>query len=185
MLASAEVAPDRRSRARGLLGRDGIDGALVIDPCRWIHTVGMRFPIDVAYLDADGVVVKAVRMRRRRVALPVLAARRVIEAEAGAFARWGLHVGCTIEVRGDEQPPTHEPAATSTGDADPLRPGVEPARPGTDPAPPAGEAGGTSDAARTAAADTVGRDRRRTDGAPRPDREAGDHRRIAALVAAP
>lgn len=188
MLASAEVAPDRRSRARGLLGRDGIDGALVIDPCRWIHTVGMRFPIDVAYLDADGVVVKAVRMRRRRVGLPVFAARRVIEAEAGAFARWGLHVGCTIEVRGDQQPPTHESAATSTGDADTVRPGVEPGRPasaGTDPAPPAGEAGGTSDAARTAADDTVGRDRRRADGAPRPDREAGDNRRIAVLVAAP
>ena len=39
----------------------------MIEPCRWIHTVGMRFPIDVAYLDADGVVVKTIQMHRHRV----------------------------------------------------------------------------------------------------------------------
>ncbi|TPW10036.1 MAG: hypothetical protein FD127_3931, partial [Acidimicrobiaceae bacterium] len=30
---------------------------------------------------------------------PVKAATRVLEAEAGAFARWGLHVGLTVELR--------------------------------------------------------------------------------------
>ena len=59
----------------------------------------MRFPLDVAYLDRDGVVVKTVRMRRHRVGLPVWRARRVIEAEAGAFGRWGLHVGDVVELR--------------------------------------------------------------------------------------
>jgi len=99
VLASAEVAGTRAARRRGLLGRDDVDGALVIEPCRWIHTIGMRFPIDVAYLDADGVVTKTCRMKRHRLALPVWHARSIIEARAGAFERWELHVGDEIEVR--------------------------------------------------------------------------------------
>ena len=99
VLASADVASGRRERTRGLLGRTSIEGAFVIDRCRWVHTVGMKFPVDVAYLDAAGVVVKTVAMRRHRVGAPVWKARTVIEAEGGAFARWGLRVGDTIEVR--------------------------------------------------------------------------------------
>lgn len=99
VLASTETATDRRARRRGLLGRDGLEGALLIEGCRWVHTVGMRFPIDVAFLDADGLVIRTVQMPRRRVGMPVFRARSVIEAEAGAFARWGVHVGAVIELR--------------------------------------------------------------------------------------
>ena len=99
VLASAELADTKRTRARGLLGRDGIEGALVLRPCRWVHTLRMRFPIDVAFLDSDGMVVRIVRMRRQRMGLPVARARTVIEAAAGAFGRWGLHVGDVIEIR--------------------------------------------------------------------------------------
>lgn len=99
MLASADVAGDRRTRRRGLLGHDHLDGALVLRPCRWVHTVGMRFPIDVAYLDGDGVVVKTIQMRRHRMGIPVWRACVVVEAEAGAFARWGLRVGDVVEIR--------------------------------------------------------------------------------------
>ena len=105
VLASAEVAVSRRERRRGLLGRDSIEGALVIEPCRWIHTLGMRFPIDVAYLDPDCVVVKTIQMQRFRMGIPVWNASSVIEAEAGAFARWGLRVGDRIEIRPDESDP--------------------------------------------------------------------------------
>jgi uncharacterized membrane protein (UPF0127 family) len=99
VLASAEVAATRSARRRGLAGRESIEGALVIAPCRWIHTVGMKFPIDVAYLDPDGVVVKTIQMQKFRMGIPVWGARSVIEAEAGAFGRWGLRVGDEIEVR--------------------------------------------------------------------------------------
>jgi len=98
VLASAEVVSGRRDRRRGLLGRDGQDGAMVLSPCRWIHSVGMHFPLDVAYLDADGVVLKTMRMVPNRVALPVVKAKTVVEAQAGAFARWGLHVGDVVEL---------------------------------------------------------------------------------------
>jgi hypothetical protein len=102
VFASADVASNRSARRNGLLGRDGFEGALVLRPCRWVHTIGLRFPLDVAFLDDEGVVLKTVRMPRRRVGIPVWKARTVIEAEAGAFERWGLQVGDVIEVRDDD-----------------------------------------------------------------------------------
>jgi uncharacterized membrane protein (UPF0127 family) len=99
VLASAEIAESRSNRRRGLLGRTDLDGALVIRPCRSVHTLGMKFPIDVAFVDADGVVMKTLQMPRHRLGLPVPKARIVIEAKAGAFARWGLRVGDVVEVR--------------------------------------------------------------------------------------
>ncbi len=99
VLASAEVADTKGARSKGLLGRSGIDGAIVMRPCRSVHTLGMRFALDIAYLDADGMVIRIVRMKRHRIGMPVWKARTVIEAEAGAFGRWGLHVGDIIDVR--------------------------------------------------------------------------------------
>lgn len=99
VLASAERAKTGKSRARGLLGRDGIGGALVLAPCRSVHTLGMRFPIDVAYLDAEGIVIKVAHMKRNRVGLPVWKAKSVVEAETGAFARWNLNVGDQVGLR--------------------------------------------------------------------------------------
>jgi uncharacterized membrane protein (UPF0127 family) len=68
-------------------------------PTRAVHTLGMRFDLDVAYLDAAGRVLDLHRMRRRRVGLPRWRARTVIEAEAGSFERWGLRVGDVVVVR--------------------------------------------------------------------------------------
>ena len=98
MLASLEVADTRAARRQGLLGRDGIEGALWIERARSVHTIGMRFPIDVAHLDRDGVVLRTATMPRNRIGLPVLGARGVLEAEAGAFRHWELAPGQVVEV---------------------------------------------------------------------------------------
>jgi uncharacterized membrane protein (UPF0127 family) len=100
VLASLELAESWRARSRGLLGRDGIDGALLLTPARSVHTIGMRFPIDVAFCDAEMRVVRLVTMPRYRVSRPVWRARSVVEAEAGAFARWNLRAGDQLEVKG-------------------------------------------------------------------------------------
>ena len=102
VLATLEVASSAPGRMKGLLGRDGIDGALLLDPARSIHTVRMRFPIDVAYVDRDLVVVRIVTMQPNRVGVPVLKARSVIEAEGGAFGRWGIGVGDRLEIKGSQ-----------------------------------------------------------------------------------
>jgi uncharacterized membrane protein (UPF0127 family) len=99
VLAAAEVADGVGRRARGLLGRDGYDGAMVLPRTRSVHTVGMRFPIDVAFCDRELVVLDVVRVPPMRLALPRRRGRTVVEAEAGAFERWGLHVGDHLELR--------------------------------------------------------------------------------------
>ncbi|HVM02582.1 MAG TPA: DUF192 domain-containing protein [Acidimicrobiales bacterium] len=101
VLAALEVADGFAGRSRGLLGRDGIEGAILIKPARSVHTVGMRFPIDVAFCDRDMTVVDAITMPRFRVSRPRLRARCVVEAEAGAFERWGLRPGDRLEIKGD------------------------------------------------------------------------------------
>jgi len=99
VLASLEVADTWRSRSRGLLGRDGIDGAILLRPARAVHTFRMRFPIDVVHVDADLNVVHVCTMRPNRFGAPVWRSRAVIECEAGATARWGVAVGDQLEVR--------------------------------------------------------------------------------------
>ena len=99
VLASASIASTRTERRVGLRGKKACDGAFVLDPCRWIHTLGMNFDLDVAYLDESGRVIKTVRMGRNRVGAPVIHARVVVEAASGAFARWGLRVGDVVEIR--------------------------------------------------------------------------------------
>lgn len=101
VLAAIEVADGFAGRSRGLLGRDGIEGAMLIRPARSVHTVGMRFVIDVAFCDKDMAVVDTITMRRFRVSRPRLRARCVVEAEAGAFERWGLRPGDRLEIKGD------------------------------------------------------------------------------------
>lgn len=99
VLASLEVATSRQDRRRGLLGRDGFEGALLIERTCSVHSLGMRFAIDVAFCDADLEVLHTQRLRPHRLTPPVLRARQVIEAEAGMFAHWGLRPGDQLEVR--------------------------------------------------------------------------------------
>jgi uncharacterized membrane protein (UPF0127 family) len=97
-VAPLEVAATRAQRRRGLLGRDGIDGALLLPRTRAVHTLGMRFPIDVAHLDRGGTVLRITTMAPRRVGGVVWRARSVLEAEAGALARWGVHPGTVLSI---------------------------------------------------------------------------------------
>ncbi|WP_329040266.1 DUF192 domain-containing protein [Streptomyces sp. NBC_00178] len=92
------IAASYRARARGLLGADGVDGALLITPCGSIHTFRMRFTIDVAYLDRKFGVIAVRTMKPGRLGLPRLRARHVVEAEAGAMASWGLRPGACVRV---------------------------------------------------------------------------------------
>jgi uncharacterized protein len=84
-ICPVEVARSFRERSRGLMGRDGIDGALLLRPASSVHTFGMRFAIDVAFLDRDDVVLRVVTMRPNRLGRPALRARSIVEAEAGAL----------------------------------------------------------------------------------------------------
>ena len=106
VLASIELAERFGQRVRGLLGREPgtLDGALLLRPARSVHTIGMRFPIDVAFCDEDLTVLHVCTpLRPYRATRIHWKARCVLEAEAGAFERWRLRVGDHLELKGIDE----------------------------------------------------------------------------------
>jgi uncharacterized protein len=86
-------------RLRGLLGSDPLPRGqgLLLAPCRAVHTLGLGWPIDVAFLDRHGVVLS---LRRGLGVLSVAMCRNAhaaLELRAGEIARLGLWVGCRVE----------------------------------------------------------------------------------------
>lgn len=99
VLASVEIPRGRKARAIGLLGRRSLVGALVLESTRSVHTIGMHFDLDVAFIDADNIVIRTLQLHSNRITPPVWRARMVIEAEAGSFGQWELKIGDKVEVR--------------------------------------------------------------------------------------
>ena len=97
--ATTELAADRRSRRRGLLGRTRLaDGTgLLLVPCCAIHTWFMRFPIDVAFLDRTGRVVKACAGVRPWTMRICTGAKAVVELPAGTLAGSQTAVGDRLD----------------------------------------------------------------------------------------
>ncbi|MEV0635297.1 DUF192 domain-containing protein [Streptomyces sp. NPDC050619] len=93
-----EIAASYRARTKGLLGRDSVDGAILLSPASSVHTFRMRIPIDVAYLDRGLNVIAVHTMRPGRLGMPRVRSRHVLEAEAGAMAGWGVRVGVRVAV---------------------------------------------------------------------------------------
>ncbi|NUP19010.1 MAG: DUF192 domain-containing protein [Streptomyces sp.] len=93
-----EVASSYRARTKGLLGRDAVDGAMLLTPAGGVHTFRMRIPIDVAHLDRNLTVIAVRTMKPGRLGLPRLRSRHVLEAEAGAMAGWGVRAGVRVTV---------------------------------------------------------------------------------------
>lgn len=88
----AETARTWWTRGKGLLGRKGLPtgGGLIIEPCSSIHTWFMAFPIDVAFVAADGRVVRiAPALAPWRFGPLARGVRYVVELPAGALATSG------------------------------------------------------------------------------------------------
>ena len=82
-------------RMKGLLWADTLteDSALVINPCSSVHTIAMKYPIDLAYLDKYWIIIKTVENLQpwRFSASP--AASMVIELAAGSINRLKIKTG--------------------------------------------------------------------------------------------
>jgi uncharacterized membrane protein (UPF0127 family) len=97
-----EWAGTSAERKRGLLGRDSLDPqeGIYIVPCKMIHMFGMKFAIDVAFLDANGVVLRVHHgLKPNRLSRLVFRADGVLEIAAGRLMDTGTEVGDTIEFR--------------------------------------------------------------------------------------
>jgi uncharacterized protein len=102
--SEVERADNWRARMKGLLGRSAQSlsngQGLWIEPCQGIHTIGMSFPIDVAYLDANGRVIRLYfSLRPFRLAALKFRARSVLEMAPGTLLNSGAMVGDVLELR--------------------------------------------------------------------------------------
>jgi uncharacterized protein len=104
LATSLAVAETHWSRLRGLLGASESDfrngAGLWIRPCRGVHTLAMRFPIDVVYLDSACTVVHLERnLQPWRFAPVRLRAASVLELPQNTIAATGTALGDRIEIK--------------------------------------------------------------------------------------
>jgi len=91
-----ELADSTWKRSIGLLFRTALaeDSGLWLSPCNGIHTLGMRFTLDVVFMDGQGNALRlAPAVRPWRFCGPVWGARAVIELPNGTIRRQELVVG--------------------------------------------------------------------------------------------
>lgn len=99
LASNARFAMTHLERARGLMGRQSVETgeALVIPRCRQVHTFGMRFAIDVAFVDRRCRVLKIYRgLRPRRMSSLAARASLAIEFPAGTLELTGTLPGHTL-----------------------------------------------------------------------------------------
>lgn len=99
VVCALEMAESSEERRNGLRGREGLDGALHLEGVRTVHTLGVGFPIDVAFLSSDLTVLRVASLKPRRMSVGGPGARSVVAAQAGSFDRWGVREGDQLEVR--------------------------------------------------------------------------------------
>lgn len=102
LASRAERASSFWSRGIGLMGRASLPAGygLIIDPCRGIHMLFMRVPLDVCYVDrANSVVGVARGIKPWRLGPVRRRAAYVIELPAGAAD--GTLEGDVLDFEGD------------------------------------------------------------------------------------
>lgn len=86
-------------RLRGLLGRSGLasDQGLFIEPCPSVHTFGMRFAIDVVFLDQEGTVKKVVKQLKPLRMAGCRRAHSTLELAAGQIDTKQIKTGDVLQ----------------------------------------------------------------------------------------
>jgi uncharacterized membrane protein (UPF0127 family) len=102
LISELEVAETAWRRLKGLIGRSSRDfqkgKGLWIYPSEGIHTIGLSFPIDVAYLDSEHRVVHIYhRLPPFRFARVILKSRSILEMPAGTLADSGTKSGDLLQ----------------------------------------------------------------------------------------
>jgi uncharacterized protein len=99
------VAATRTARRVGLMKRDSFERGegLWIVPSRGVHTMWMRFAIDVLALDDHGVVIDRVEaLQPWRIRLPRAGTAGVLELPAGTLEQTGTALGHRIQFERDD-----------------------------------------------------------------------------------
>jgi uncharacterized membrane protein (UPF0127 family) len=113
------VARTHWTRLRGMLGRPAPEPGegLLIVPCRGVHMYGMKYPLDVVFLDEGGAVVdiRADLQPRGRTGF-IKGSHYALEIPTGTVAATGTDVGDRLVWQPvAEERVALDPAATSQG----------------------------------------------------------------------
>ena len=95
------VAPRPWARMRGLIGRSSLESGegLLLLGTKCIHTIGMRFAVDVLFLDEKGCVVNLIHaFKPFRISAFITNSAMVLELPAGVLYESGTEIGNQIEV---------------------------------------------------------------------------------------
>jgi uncharacterized membrane protein (UPF0127 family) len=95
----ADIADTSAKRREGLLKHKGLQPGegLWIAPCEAVHTIGMKFPIDVLFLDRKKKVLKVKRAMPRWRMAASLFAHSVLELPSGRAVETGTVAGDQLE----------------------------------------------------------------------------------------
>lgn len=99
-IGTIEVAETFRARTKGLLGRNSLEAGkgLLIKPCKGVHTIGMKFPIDVVFLDNRNIIIAVIKeLQPNRLTSIRPRAASVLELPAGTIEATALNVGDVID----------------------------------------------------------------------------------------
>ena len=90
-----EIADTFKGRMVGLLNRESLSpqSALLLTNCRSVHTFGMRFSIDIAFLDKDGYILSLVDSLDRFRSASCRQASHTLESRAGRMRELNIGIG--------------------------------------------------------------------------------------------
>ena len=104
---SLRIAGTFLARFRGLMlsAPFGPAEGMLITRCASVHSAFMRYPIDVVYLDRDGVVVRCVpNLKPWRASYGPLGAAHVLELAAGSIVAFGIAPGARLDHPSEDRP---------------------------------------------------------------------------------
>jgi len=90
------------TRLKGLLGSSGLEEGhgLLISPCHSIHTIGMKYPIDVIFLDKNYSVLKVVKRLAPYRAASYSGAAKTLELPAGSADLYSIKTCDRFQIEG-------------------------------------------------------------------------------------
>lgn len=101
LVGNLTVADSIFKRAKGLLGRTFLasDSGLLLKPCKAVHTFGMKFAIDVVFLDKENRVIDVIEtLKPNRMTAIYCHAATVLELSSGSTSQVQLAQGDYLEI---------------------------------------------------------------------------------------
>jgi uncharacterized protein len=96
ILTNIKIADGFFDRLRGLMFKRelGEEEGLFMPNCNWVHTLFMRFSLDIVYLNKNNKICHIdVDVKPWRFCLPVFSAKSIIELNSGVAERLSLQEG--------------------------------------------------------------------------------------------